>query len=100
MFLLRNTVILQCYKLITQGPDQGICHKVVIMALFIYMRSGASLRDFVIFYSKALFLYPVSLSFVRWKMPYSSALVLDLVVLYLLISLVYCVTLKGQLPCN
>ena len=82
MFLLRNTVILQCYKLITQGPDQGICYKVEIIALFIYMRSGASLRDFVIFYSKALFLYPVSLSFVRWKTPYSSALVLDLVVLY------------------
>ena len=46
------------------------------------MRSGGSFRDFVIFYSKALFLHHVSLSFVRWKTPYSSALVLDLVMLY------------------
>ena len=64
------------------------------------MRSGGSFRDFVIFYSKALFLYPVSLSFVRWKTHYSSALVLDLVCYILLISLVYCVPLKGQLPPN
>ena len=49
------------------------------------MRSGGSFRDFVIFYSEALFLYPVSLCFVRWKTPYSSALVLDLVVICLLI---------------
>ena len=45
------------------------------------MRSGASFRDFVIILnSKALFLYPVSLSFVRGKTPYSRALLLDLVV--------------------
>lgn len=50
VFLLRNTVILWYYKFIAQGPDQGICYRAVIIALFKYMRSGASFRDFVIIF--------------------------------------------------